>query len=659
MRPWYFYTVLVCRDTLRLRGSLVTTLLILVGPCLALVLLLGFRAGLVRQQEDDLQKSPTACEVTAWLTSSHGSPLSRAALARWQGAHPECRCGIPDVQKVVSIQREPGGAELAGVTLLCTLPGDPRLAVHRADVLAEADRGIILARAVADQLHVDYTRRPEGGFAVAPGQTLTLTVRRGDDAQHESVVHVALTVRALIEAGDANIAYAPFQVLDWIEDFQQGRGVPALGWPAWARSAAVAYAGYLSFVKEPFDALDRAKLEARGLTVMRLEPAQDDHAERVRLGGLLAPHPLCVYYLSTGGSGTPQLTLTPQEVEDITDADDVVVPWTEPLEASVAGRRYRLVGVSLRKRWLRPFFADADAGFALGNTSLRLQFPRGGLAVPLPAAAGGTVPLVLDGGQTLAVPAEAPAVATLVPPGPASLLLSLFPAAACPVLLPIPALVPPLASAAPRVLVPADGLAQCRALQRGEVHYDAGLQLFAPAARENHYYKARFYARTLHEVPALDTGLRQAGFMTQSERTRIEEIQGYARTLDLLVSLVGGIVVLSGVWTLAAVLSDNTARKRGALGILRVLGVSRLGLCYFVAARAVFIGVIAGVLLVPVSLGAARFLTGHVALCELAAEHLAGVFALAVGASLVGVLWPAFQAARLDPAETVAQANTY
>src|SRR5438128_11625208 len=83
MQKVFLSLSLAMRDTLRMRGSLLHSVLIIAGNGLALVLLLGLTAGIVRQQEDALLKSPSSIVVSAWLTSNKGTPLTRRSECKW------------------------------------------------------------------------------------------------------------------------------------------------------------------------------------------------------------------------------------------------------------------------------------------------------------------------------------------------------------------------------------------------------------------------------------------------------------------------------------------------------------------------------------------------------------------------------------------------
>ena len=139
-------------------------------------------------------------------------------------------------------------------------------------------------------------------------------------------------------------------------------------------------------------------------------------------------------------------------------------------------------------------------------------------------------------------------------------------------------------------VVPVDFLARLTSLKRGTAIFDPQTQLIAPVPVEVVFDKVRLFARTIDDVPALTERLFAAKFAVQSEDARIQEIQEQDASLRLLVLVVGLGVFLFGVLTVISVLVDSTDRKRGTLGILRVMGVSKLGVFWIVVLRAAAIG---------------------------------------------------------------------
>ena len=151
----------------------------------------------------------------------------------------------------------------------------------------------------------------------------------------------------------------------------------------------------------------------------------------------------------------------------------------------------------------------------------------------------------------------------------------------------------PTPRATPIAVVPMDLLAHLTAEVAGKVEFDAQNKLFVAVPRETVFDKARLYADTIDEVPTVVERLRSDGFAIMSEVTRIREIHQQDHSLQLLVLIVGAGVFIFGTITVVSVLLDSTERKRGTIGILRVMGVSRVGVFYMVFFRSAVIGVLA------------------------------------------------------------------
>lgn len=647
-----FLLGLAARDTLRQCRPLANTIATVAGIGLPLALLLGLSAGVLTDMEQALRRSPTARLIATHATGGHGAPLTPELEARLL-QQPGVESIIEDVHKVVALRRGEGGPAVASVTLLPTQSGDPLLALYRADVLGAAEDGLVLSRTTAVKLAVRHFPRPEGGFRVEPGQDVDVQVTRDEGSRGPASATVRREVRAVADfGGEAHVGYAHRQLLRYLEDYQLGRPVPELGWPARAQHAVPAYEAYLCFSKQPLSALDVTQLASRGLTPLRLDPADPEHRERRTLGGLLGPHGLEVYSLyASAAAGVPQLTLTAQEVEDCTDADDVVVPWSTPLTVRLAARPCRLVGVTLAKRWLRGFFRDPAGGFTRTDPEAQIDLDPG---LGPPAAGAGEVQLRLPSGKDVVVTARPRSAAAAVAPLVTALA---FPPWELGVGAGLLAAQSPAVPAPPLGVVPADCLAHLHALERGEVQYEPALRLFVPATRDHPVYQFRVYARTLEDVPRVDTHLKTLGYATRSERSRIEEIQGYARAMYRLEGIVGGLVFVFGIWVLVTVFAADTARKHPFLAQLRVMGASRGCILWFVLARATLIGLLAGVVLFPAGLLAAWGLTASGVLCLLRPVHLAGVSGLAVVSCLAGAVGPALRASRLDPAIVLTEAR--
>lgn len=220
-------------------------------------------------------------------------------------------------------------------------------------------------------------------------------------------------------------------------------------------------------------------------------------------------------------------------------------------------------------------------------------------------------------------------------------------------------------NAPPLAIVPMDLLAHLCAMEAGTVEFDPAIRLFVPVPREPLFDKARLYTNTIDDVPSAVGWLHDHGFAVMSEATRITEIHEQDHSLQLLVLIVGAGVFLFGTITVVSVLLDSTERKRGTLGILRVMGVSRLGVFYLVYCRATIIAVLAAGVTIGIGYGVSWFLAWQppadlewgdwkpVINVIIHAEDLLVVAAGSLACCGLGSLIPARKASRLDPFDAI------
>lgn len=668
MKRWVLYHLLTVLDVLRLWPTVQHHVIIVAGICLPILLLLGLKNGHVADLRQELLKSPTGRQIVFW-SGQHGELMTADTIRSFEQQLPGVDMVIPELQRLVAISagnEKDGVRRLESVTLYSTKSGDPILRQYGVDVARAGGKGLVLVSHVAETLKV------------SPGDMATVTVERTRDNVTESA-SVVLKVAAVIErSGDEKSAlgYADVETLAAMEQYVMGFQVRELGWSAWKVSAPDAYSSYLMFCEQgdPLTKEDLRTLAERGYAVQALTDP-----ELRTLYSLLASESLTkllVYRLNIENSpGQQSLTIAPGQLARLTEADDVVIPWNDPLVATMSGRPYRLLGFSLPQRtWLRLHLQQRDYGFDFDADTFSVQFvdPRQApqaaqfetvkgsrislAAIKLAGAAPGapdnervaSPPLSVQNALPPAASQSSHAVlsstqAAVVKDAPAprsQAVLSPTEAAAKdtsghksqPVLSPTeaastkdspvqtsqavfspteaaashepsavePAPRPPqdapsaaITDAVSVAVVPMDLLAHLHAEAKGRVEYDAVNRLFVPLPTKTLFDKARLYADTIDNVPGVVDQLRQRRFAIMSEVTRIREIHQQGHSLHLLVLIVGIGVFLFGTGTVVSVLLDSTERKRGTIGILRVMGVSRLGVFYMIFLRSAIIGILA------------------------------------------------------------------
>jgi ABC-type lipoprotein release transport system permease subunit len=661
LERWLYYHWLVVLDLWRLRRAFFLHVVIVAGICLPILILGALKRGHVAQLREDLLKSVTGRQVIAW-SAQNGRMLESSELAGFSRELPHVEILVPEAYRPVLIRR-PGGADAGQeVTVYATLPGDPMLAELGVVSPGDGVSNIVLSKTTAESI------------GVKNGDAVEVVLRRKNAGKVETGV-VAFTVSGVFAASSAggSVGYVSLSVIEDIERFVRGNAIKRWSLPAFAgMSAADRYAGYLVFCKNNDDLRpeDLKTLADRALDVTPVTAAdkellarflRDGFAERLRIYRVMARQ---------GGAPTPRrLAIPPSDISALTTAlDDIALPWNEPLDREIAGKTFRLVGLSFpERRWLRGEFQEptlafpTDAGKTPNELSVRFPVAAEGIAdapALLTVDGGLTAPLAIIRNENATDPNRED-------PSPAD--EQATPADA------------PEEAAVPLAIVPAPLLAHLDALQRHEVSYDAETKSFPPVPVAPNYDKLRIYATTIDCVPEVVDRLRGQGYGVTSEFTRIKEIHSQDASLALLVHIVTWGVLLFGILTVSIVLIDSTDRKSKTIGIMRIMGVSSPAVSYMVMLRAAIIGICAAGVAAAFGWAFCRFLTWQpvydpaapestdlwarllqvkpVALATLDLWQDRAFLLATVACSVFGSLLPAIKASRLDPFDAVIQSR--
>ena len=682
-------------DTWKAKWPLLANMSIVAGICLPILLLLGLNRGLVEQFRQDILKSPTACEIrvtalreTALLTEAREHELENLE---------DVDKVIPLIEKkAVTLQTADGHSLVAN--LYATNPGDPRLVFYKADVLEKRDRGAVLAKHVADKLGIQALPTGKDEVSRFDPPEITVILLREEDGVPQSY-SVKLPVRGIItptkrrdSKNQVSAAYRELSVylsrwvMDRITDFSLGRPVGKEGeqlyLPGSQASPEPEYEGYLAFCEASYGPDDLDRLDYWGFTVTLIEDAELQQWRT--LYGLLQPQGLSVYWIHWTHRSEDSLTYRAKEIEDRTTTDDIVLPWCKPQALALNGEPHQVVGVSLRARWLKQYFRNSVTRFSSSaeEMQVKLALPsRPVTAEPEPPSPGDQEVAKVDSDmqppadvtkkeeqpakdpeQKPETPLEAavdkpktsdqqpivtePQVTLTLPSGEMAVLdVEWIPTDSAGESSSKP-------SGLPVAVVPAGLVARFGPAKAGHLIWDGSQNRYIRAVEPNAYKDARIYARNLRRVPDLHEYLeRTFGYDARSERDQVEEMLGYESRLNLLFRVIFISVLVVGVGTVLAVFWDVTARKRYAIGVMRVMGMPAWGVVLIVLVRAGFVGLLGG----AGALGLAWLISQILTRCSEASclmdwwwdVPLTIVVALVL--SLAGVLVPALRAATISP----------
>jgi len=217
-----------------------------------------------------------------------------------------------------------------------------------------------------------------------------------------------------------------------------------------------------------------------------------------------------------------------------------------------------------------------------------------------------------------------------------------------------------------RVVVPHNLLGYLYQYLNQRVGFDEQSQQFTQLPTNLGYTAARLYVRDINDVPAAFERLKPPRYSCECELSLITNIHRQDNSLRILVLVVAFGVFLFGIITVFSVMVDSTDRKKGTIGILRVMGTSQLGVFLIVLLRSVVIGLLAAVVCVFFGWGLANLLAADLSTAEwmswkpiisviVGPTEIAYVALGAILCSAFGSFIPALRASRLDPFEAISQ----
>lgn len=204
-----------------------------------------------------------------------------------------------------------------------------------------------------------------------------------------------------------------------------------------------------------------------------------------------------------------------------------------------------------------------------------------------------------------------------------------------------------------RIYVPAELLAQMYAVQEGRAYYSEFSGKFLPKPGERGISGILIYANDIENVPELREELKARRYLASVNDSQILEMKSASNSLGILTRIVAGSVFVFGIFTVVSIMTDSTSRKRGMIGILRVMGMSRFGAFFFVLLRAFMVSTLAVVVTMLFgSIFAIVMDYWRVALIFRGRDVLFVVVGVFV-CGMAGSLPPAYIASRMDPIEAI------
>lgn len=598
---------LAYRDVVHDRLLSVCLVLAIASIIAPLLILFGLQFGTIETLRHRLVQDPKNREIRPMTTKSY----ERDWFASFKADNPEVAFIVPMTRQIAaSIAASNIAADVReSLNLLATAPGDPLLLENGGVIPGKGE--CVLTAAAASSLKIKA------------GESLEFSAQRIVQGRYEHA-QLQVIVKGVLDerASGLKTAFVPLDLVEAVEDFKDGRAVPAYGWQGELPLAYPVFDGAVVLVPELLSKLDEVLL-VNNTGFARIEPIPPQRLPQ--LLGVVPEGEWAAYLLQVKQHTASETNLRAVESK-LRGRNARVYPWIEPLP------------ISLRVK-------EATGAAGAASTSIALQLSVQPLFSTEEAAAH---PNGAVSERTLSIPGD------LHLEGEAVLSLHMGERE-----LHLPVSVRQAEVPAGRAFAPAELAGRLALLRTRAVSYDepsATLLL----SRQG-YAGFRLYAASIDAVAPLQQRLEQSGIPVNTEEERIADVRRLDQYTRLIFWLVAAVGVVGGISALTASLYASVERKKKELNVLRLLGLFKRELVLFPVAQGLMLSTGALLLSVLIFAVVARLinqlfraqLRTAESLCTLSFGHFLLLFAGVWLLSIIAATFAALRATRLDPAEAL------
>ncbi len=563
-----------------------------------LLVLLGLKHGTIQTMRDRLIEDPVNREIkparTLRLTTQWFDEFKQ---------RPEVEFIIPTILRGSSMLRLSSPEKRLVLDLVPTAPGDPLLLENEGIIPKEGE--CVLSYAAAEKL------------GVKKGALLTAKITRTRNRRRESE-RTDLRVVAILDprADDLDRVYMPFEFVNDVEAYREGRAVPKRNWSGGKALPPLSYDGLWVLVPRPLSSIQETMLTiGTGLAeIKKLKAAQFR-----QLLGFSLPDNYHAYQLLARGS--PILRSSIKSVKNkLRGKSAIVLPFAQEIEIKRAnGEKIKVVGLSL----------DESQTTRLG----------------LPALPWGTFDASADfskQGQILFDLPESIKVTAPILEGEIEFPLTLRGA-----------------SFGDYAIVPVELLGTLRTGQSSKILFDKTQETFLLAKAG--YRGFRLYARSIDDVPTLYHDFIAQDIDVITKVQEIEKVKVLDRGLTRIFWLVAIIGIAGGMAALIASLYASVERKKRDISVLRLMGLSRLEVFQF----PIYQGIIIAILSVIMAMGGYALLSSIInfvfsadlkmgqKICSLPINYFVFTFIVTCLIAALSSMLAAWKTTQIDPAEAI------
>ncbi|MEG3640975.1 FtsX-like permease family protein [Magnetococcus sp. PR-3] len=563
-----------------------------------LLLLLGLKNGTIQTLKGRLVEDPVYRE----LKPQRAMNLQQSwfdALAK----RPEVAFVSPTILRGSSIVRLQAATRREGMDMLPTGPGDPLL-LENGGVIPQKGQAVLSTEAAVR-------------LKVQTGDPVTLRAARTYKGRRQEAKQSLQVVAILEPRADAlPRVYVPLQLAVDVEQYREGLAVPERGWSGGRPVPYQSFDGIYLVAMKPVPMMLLRRLTI-GTGFSQLEALSE--ARFNALVGLPVPEGAKLYHLHVLKQPVQKSALAMVR-DKLRGRGTIILPYAHVGD---------LVLDRHGQRSQRPVTALSLTPTEAAQLGIQTPWNRGGLmGLLLPEDLGissGTIAVQMTQGASLP-PFQLQVMGT---------------------------------TRLQRAIIPVDLAGTLRTGQQRSIRFD-GVQAGFALDRGG-FHGFRLYTKSIEDVAGLYRLLQDQGVETLAKVQAIERIRTLDRGLNRIFWLIAVVSILGGLAALVASLYASVDRKKRAIAMMRLLGLTRRQVFWFPLHQAILVAALSALLAVSGFYLLAGIINHVFAadlalgerICALTPFMVTSAVVIMIAAAAVSALVAAWRTTRIEPAEAI------
>ncbi|MBE9562924.1 MAG: ABC transporter permease [Proteobacteria bacterium] len=560
-----------------------------------LLVLLGLKYGTIQTMQDRLMEDPINREIrptrTLRLTSRWFTQLRQ---------RDDVEFIIPTILRGSSVIRVSTPKKQQLIDLVPTDLGDPLILTNNSIIPNKNE--CVLSYIAAEEL------------GVKTGDIIDTEVTRTRDKRKESV-KVKLKVVAILSSQADTLAriYAPFEFVNDVEAYKEGRAVSNRDWPGGKILPPLSYDGLWILLAQNLTAIDEIDLKVgTGLTDIKVSYA-DEFKQQF---SFYPPYTHSIYKLSS--TGTPITINSINAVKNkLRGKAAIILPFVNNVVITTEND-IKIIGLSLSKTQTNVLGLPP---LPWGKFDINNNFANQGQALLPESNKSITLTSKILGGE-IDFPVNSKGK-----------------------------------SFNKNIIVPIELMGILRTGQDSKIVFDQTQKTFLSAKTD--YYGFRLYAKSIYDIPNLYSYFIAQDIDVITQIQEIEKLKILDKGLTRIFWLIAIVGLAGGMAALIASLYASVERKKRDVGVLRLIGLSCLQVFRFPIYQAIIIVIlsnifaVAGYIVISSTINMMFINEIGGKICTLPYSYFLLILVITVIISILSSLLAAWKTTAIEPAEAI------